>query len=160
MKTIHTSAGRLIFVDEEDFERVSKFRWHVTSHGYAATNLSRRGPERGSLYMHRLILDAPPGLQVDHINGNGLDNRRSNLRLCRAGENRRNMRPVGGKSKYIGVYMGHLKKNKWHAGISVGNKHVHLGSFPTEEAAARARDVASIKYFGEFARLNFPDDNK
>lgn len=101
--------------------------------------------------MHRLILDAPKGMQVDHINGNGLNNRRENIRLCTHEQNSYNQQKPYGSSKYKGVCR---KRGKWDAQIRASGKIIWLGSFATEDEAANAYDEAALKHFGEFAFTN------
>ncbi len=106
--------------------------------------------------MHRLITRAPKGKVVDHENGDGLDNRRANLRVCDHRQNRRNhQRPrKGGASRFHGV--GWWKRDqKWRAKISVDGRTIHLGYFADEEDAARAYDQAAREHFGEYASTNF-----
>ncbi len=104
--------------------------------------------------LHRVITNAPRDKQVDHINGNTLDNRRCNLRICTASDNMKN-RVIGknNKSGYKGV-LWRAERKRFVATIFAGNKQVHLGTFKSREAAAEAYDQAAIKYFGEFARTN------
>jgi hypothetical protein len=110
--------------------------------------------------MHRMVMKAPPDMLVDHINQNGLDNRRSNLRLATGAQNQRNAHGRGihrGKpssSRFRGVSRSGMK---WSAHISVNGKNIRLGTFRTEEQAARAYDTAARIYHKEFARLNFDD---
>jgi len=105
--------------------------------------------------MHRVILDAPMNMLVDHINGNGLDNRRENLRICTNTENLRNRgKDRDNTSGYKGVVIKKGEK-KFRAQIRVNQKTIHLGSFSTPEEAARAYDDAAREYFGEFAWTNF-----
>jgi hypothetical protein len=103
-------------------------------------------------------MDAPKGLLVDHRNLNGLDNRRSNLRLATHGENNQNKRKrKGASSRYIGVSFEKRIK-KWSARIMYKGKAIWLGNFKNEIDAALAYDKAARKYYGEFARLNFPEE--
>ena len=108
--------------------------------------------------MHRLILGAPLGADVDHRDGDGLNNTRSNLRLASRSQNMANVtRTVhGASSKYKGItFIARLRLHPWKAQITVGGQHIDLGRWATEEEAARAYDAAAVKYFGEFARTNF-----
>jgi hypothetical protein len=108
-----------------------------------------------TLYLHRLILGVNhPKLVVDHIDGNPLNNSRENLRVCTSRENSRNMGKRTG-AKYRGVNYRKDRKT-WRAVIKVDYKFIHLGTFDTAEEAAYAYDQAALRYFGEFARTNFP----
>lgn len=110
--------------------------------------------------MHRLITDAPAGLQVDHINGDKLDNRKENLRVCTQHENRMNLaKPKRNSYKFKGVAFN-TQYGKWSANISVNGRANYLGLYISEEDAAHAYDYYAKKYFGEFANLNFPNDNQ
>ncbi|HLK61573.1 MAG TPA: AP2 domain-containing protein [Chthonomonadaceae bacterium] len=146
------------WVDEQDAERVRAYRWYPSPQAtttYAITRINQGG-KRTSLYMHRLIMQPQADQQVDHINGNGLDNRRSNLRVCSLQQNLRNTgNQAGSTSCYKGVYW---KKSvgRWVARISVEGKQRHLGYFRDEEEAACAYDRAARIAYGEYARLNFP----
>lgn len=104
--------------------------------------------------MHRVLLGAPAGVDVDHIDGNRLNNTIGNLRLCERRQNLMNSRKrTATTSKFKGVYW--LAANrKWRAKINVEGKSKHLGCFAAEEDAARAYDQAALIYFGEFARIN------
>jgi hypothetical protein len=114
------------------------------------------------IYMHRLITGAGPKHQVDHRNGNGLDNRRLNLRIATGTQNRANQGPLrmrnGRASQYKGVYRDN-RRDRWTASIQIDRQSHYLGRFANEEAAARAYDAAALEAWGQFARLNFPVDN-
>lgn len=106
--------------------------------------------------MHRVIMGEPRGLVVDHIDGNSLNNRRSNLRVCTVSQNHQNQRFRGGLSRYKGVCF--LKKiNKWRANIGFDGRRMHIGCFDNEVDAAKAYDRKAGELFGEFAYLNFPE---
>jgi hypothetical protein len=102
--------------------------------------------------MHRLLLNPPEGVEVDHINGNTLDNRRANLRICTHAENSRNRR--GRSNSKSGVKGVTPYPGGWRATINVNGKNVHLGCFTNIDDAAEAYDEAATRYYGEFARTN------
>jgi HNH endonuclease len=145
--------GKVALVDAEDLATVLNYKWHAFPIGhtwYAATSVNGRRS-----YLHRMILRAPQGLVTDHKNGDGLDNRRENLRLCRQGQNLQNMKNLrGGHSSYKGVSKSVCRENPWRAYIQVKKRMIHLGVFPTERAAALAYNTAASRYFGAFALLN------
>ena len=103
--------------------------------------------------MHGLIMPAPDGQFVDHINGNGLDNRRENLRLVTHQQNSFNQKHHGGSSKFKGVSIDRIS-GSWRAYITVDGKRKHLGRHGTEIDAAKAYDMAAKEFFGEYAKLN------
>lgn len=157
MKEIPLTQGKVALVDDEDYAAMSHHRWYVAC-GYAAART--RGPhsQRRGLRMHRMILDIPDGLQADHIDGNRLNNQRHNLRVCTCAQNQYNRKkPITGTtSQYKGVHWV-ADRRRWRASIKVDNQFHHIGHFVNEEAAAHAYDAAAREYFGEFARLNFPE---
>ena len=157
MREVPLTNGMVALVDDEDYARVSAHRWayNPKGRGYAQCRIGgRRNPKY--VQMHRCILDAPVGFQVDHINGNGLDNRRSNLRLASRSQNQQNtLAKTGGTSKYKGVHFDN-EKQRFRARIRKGGVEIRLGRHSTEEEAALAYDAAARKVFGRFARLNFP----
>jgi len=160
---IPLTQGKVALVDDEDAERVLAMRkWWAARRGktyYAVARVAGSHPRREVL-MHRFILGAPPGTEVDHCNGNGCDNRRDNIRVCSHGENQRNVGKwyIGG-SRYLGVSW-FRRTQKWRARICVNSKHITLGYFNDEVEAARAYDEAARKYHGEFATLNFPQEGE
>lgn len=162
MKEIPLTQGKVALVDDADAAIVAPYKWYASRHRgtfYARTDTGGRLVRR-RLAMHRVILGlgAGDGREVDHINGNGLDNRRANLRICTHAENLRNRGPQrNNRSGYKGVSLH--PDGKWTAHISInGSRNVrYLGLFSTPEDAARAYDAAARDLFGEYARLNFPD---
>lgn len=153
MKTcfIPLSHGKWAQVSLEDSARVAEFKWTYGEHngaGYAY--------KTGGLRLHRFLCGAKPGEEVDHVNGDPLDNRRENLRLCSREENSRNTRKWKSEthSRFKGVSRISGSK-KWRAYISSGRKQLSLGSFDSEEAAAKAYDHKARELFGKFARPNF-----
>ncbi len=154
-KLIPLTKDKFAIVDADDYERLSKYKWHALqdSNNYYARK--RRG--HGMVLMHRLLLNAPRGLVVDHINHNGLDNRKSNLRLCTVAENNQNSRPCTRPnkwSKYKGVTFDKNRK-LFMAAIIHNKKRYFLGRFDSETDAAKAYDKKASELFGEFAYLNF-----
>lgn len=153
MKIIPLSQGYSAFVDDADYELLRQYKWHVfiRSHSktkYAATIFYE--PTKRSVLMHRLILTVPIGKEVDHINGDGLDNRRCNLRLTDRAGNCQNRQKRG--DGYKGVKDN--KYGRWEARIQFNKRSLHLGTFDTAQQAAEAYNDAAVQYHGEFARLN------
>lgn len=146
--------GGFAIIDAEDVSRVDWRSWHRHSAGYAAAREEYEGRPR-TIYMHRLLCPVPPTMEVDHINGNRLDNRRRNLRPATAQLQRVNQiaRP-GSASKYRGVTAARGKAHPWEARFG----RTSLGAYATEEEAARAVDRYLREQFGSFARLNFPEE--
>ena len=151
------SQGLFTNVDEPDYALISNHTWYAAKERrrvYARRN-SRGGPTK-FVKMHRTIAGAPVGVEVDHINGNGLDNRRANLRLCSNPENTRNQGlSIANTSGFKGVTW-RRKECCWRAQIGHDRANIYLGSFPTAIEAALAYDAAARRFFGAFARPNFP----
>jgi hypothetical protein len=156
-KRIKLTWGKYAIVDPDDYQRLSKYNWCAvkrTRTWYAYTFTIDGKP----LLMHRLVANAPKRMVVDHINHNGLDNRRTNLRLCTHQQNQRHRRPKRGcSSKYKGVSWSKTRM-KFRAMICLNAKRIHLGYFVSEIDAAKAYDKKARELFGEFAYLNFPED--
>ena len=149
--------GLYAIVDEADAELVSQYRWHpeVKKHlTYAWATISPK-PNRRVAFMHRLILGLGPGdPDVDHKDGDGLNNTRSNIRACSDSENQANRhRLQAATSRYRGVTW-HKGLQKWQAQIKVMGTNIYLGVFDSEDVAALVYNDAAIKHFGEFARPN------
>lgn len=154
MKKIPLTQGKVALVDDADYPKVAKYKWFLRKEkytGYAARSYKKPDGRVGVIRMHRLILDAPSHLDVDHINGNGLDNRRCNIRLCTRQENVWNTRARHGKtSRYKGVCWDKASK-KWKAQINIDGKKHSIGRFTKEKEAAKAYQKKAKEAFGEFA---------
>lgn len=142
---IVTAKGETIIIDPDDVKRLSKHTWHVDSRGYAAAYIGGK-IER----MHRYLLNPGAEYHVDHINGNRLDNRRSNLRRATPSQNSMNRMTILSSTGVMGVYR---HDGKFVAQIEVEKRSVHLGVFLNVDDAAKARRAAELHYFGEFAPI-------
>lgn len=152
MKEIKLTRGKVAIVDDEDFEWLSKWKWHVTTSGYAV-RAQTVGPNKEiKIYMHRAVVSAPAGQWIDHINRLRNDCRKENLRPCNRMQSSWNTTRKKSKSGFWGVYK---TKNRWRAQIKVYGKFKTLGSFTDINEAARAVDRAAKELRGEFAILNF-----
>jgi len=158
MKEIKLTQGQITQVDDEDYEYLNQWKWGL-KRGRNTCYVIRSNKVKGKSIitrMHRVIMNNVKGMVIDHIDHNGLNNQKSNLRVCTHKQNLMN-KVARGKSKYLGVSYNNLGFIR--ARISVDLKEIHLGYFKTEEDAAKSRDIASVKYFGDFASLNFPTNN-
>lgn len=146
-------------VDDEDFEWLNQWKWYARQSRtmiYVHRYSYKDGKSR-SICMHRLITRASDDFQVDHINHNGLDNRRINLRKCTPSQNQGNSRlRVSNTSGYKGV-VWHKRDNRWRAVIKINGDRKYLGEFFCIVKAAKAYDAAARKYHGEFANTNFKE---
>lgn len=152
MRKIPLTRGKYAVVDEVDYAILNMHKWYCFpgKKTFYATRV-RGGGDNTLARMHRVILDAKEGQIVDHINGNGLDNRRSNLRFVTSRENALN------RSKSRGaIYKGVSKvRDKYRARIRLPNNILHLGYFLCPKLAAKAYDRAALRHFGQYAKTNF-----
>lgn len=164
MKYIELTKGKKTLVDDEDYEFINQHKWHLSSHGYAVRTTktpSVAGKRHGKMIgMHRVILNTPSDMVVDHINGNKLDNRKSNLRNCTQAQNCQNQGlRRNNTSGYKGVHFHKQRINKWQARLHFtdenGKRKVkHLGFFDDPKEAGTAYNQAAQEQFGEFAKVN------
>ena len=152
-KEIQLTQGKVAIVDDDLFEYLNQFKWHIASGRYAATNMKINGKSK-SIYLHRFIMNVSKDMQVDHIDNDKLNNLKTNLRICTHSQNMIN-RPVynNSKSKFKGVIF-YEKLKKYIARIKFKNKEYYLGVYTNPIDAARAYNDAALKYHGEFAHIN------
>ena len=152
MKEIKLTQGKTAIVDDEDFKELSKFKWYC-NHGYAVRCIALETGRQKTAWMHTAIMGEQKGLEIDHINGNPLDNRKENLRHVTHAQNQCNSIARGGSSKYKGVCWK-KERGKWFVQIQKNGKRCHLGYYKTEQDAAIAYNEAALIHFGAYARLN------
>ncbi len=153
-KMIPLSRGLMVIVDDKDYSWLSQWKWSAVFCGADRRRCYAQRVEQGkTIRMHRLVLGlTDPKIQCDHKNGNGLDNRRENLRAATGQQNSRNQHKPG---QYKGTSLD-KRDGRWSAYIRSGGKRISLGRFSNQEDAARAYDEAAFEHYGEFACLNFP----
>lgn len=165
-KEVPLTQDKVALVDDDDYPVVSRYKWHAM-HCYEHLWYAATGH---NTYLHRFILNPPRGYTVDHINGNGLDCRKENMRICKLSDNVKNRHCYAGqpikekgrrphrlnrnnRSGFLGV-CHHPLSNKWRAQIIINGKYKHLGFFDVPQQAAEAYDQAALKHYGESARTN------
>lgn len=154
MKEIPLTQRKVALVDDEDYAEISKYNWHAENH-YHTFYAKRRLNAWENISMHNQILGVKG---VDHKNRNGLDNRRENLRRATKSQNNMNSRARNGK-RFKGTTESKSKKiHPWVAQAHINGKKTYLGCYKTEEEAARAYDTTVKVFYGEYARLNFPEE--
>lgn len=157
MKEIPLSQGMAAIVDATDYDFLMQWKWYAmkSRHTFYAYRSCRLPDGRKTtIYMHRQIIGFP-SVKTDHKDGNGLNNRRCNLRLATRSQNRANTPSIGGASRYKGVHYD-KKRQRWIASIREAGKSKRLGRFKTQEDAAKAYDREAYARWGEYTYLNFP----
>lgn len=165
MKTIQLTQGKVALVDDEDFDRLRQYKWYAKRcsrngslwYAYRSIPVADEGPT--ILAMHTTVMgDAPAGMEIDHRDGDGLNNQRENVRIATHEQNQANTKPHNGR-KYKGIYRDkRYAQPRYRAQIRRGGKVIYLGTFQTDIEAARAYDTKAKEMSGEFAWLNFPED--
>lgn len=151
---LKTRKGETFYIDDEDYPIVQGRAWYITKRGYVATSIRKDG-KVNNVNLHRLLIKTDGNVDVDHINGNKMDNRRTNLRICTHQQNSCNQKKRStNKSGYTGVSF-FKATGQYEAYIWCNYKKIYLGLFDSAVEAAMARDKAALIYHGQYARLNF-----
>lgn len=160
MPELELNNGHTLLFDEADVELIGQHTWTAVKNRqtlYAQSEVQVDGRRKG-VYLHRLLVDAPSAMQVDHKNGNGLDDRRSNLRLATRSQNQANRGPTAASTTgYKGV--GQKPNGKYFAAVNFGGKYFRLGCYHDPWEAAQVYNAKALELWGEFAYLNTPIQN-
>lgn len=153
MRTMTLSTGEVALLDDDDYERFAAFRWTRSKSKRTSYAIRSGGGGDSTVYLHREVAGAVQGQEVDHVNGNGLDCQRRNLRLATRSTNMANTRLYrSNTSGFKGVTR--TRSGRWMAQVMVDYRHICLGTFDDPTVAARAHDAGAVRYFGSFARTN------
>ncbi len=155
IRYIPLTKGLFAMVDAADYERVSQHTWTALCVGKNV--YAYRKDRAKTIRLHQFLMNPPKGMVVDHIDGNGLNDRRSNLRVCTKQQNSFNCRPIVGSSRFKGVHF-FKPTGKWRARIRHSGHEICIGYFDDEVEAAKAYDRKAHELFGEYAYLNFPEE--
>jgi hypothetical protein len=151
MKTIQLTRGKVAIVDDEDYESLSKHKWCFNI-GYAARGVKKNG-KQSRIWMHRVINKTPKGMVTDHIDGNGLNNQKSNLRSCTHYQNIHNTKMHKDNASGMKGISWSRRDKRWQAQIMVKGQRISLGSHTTAQSAYAAYCDACTKLHGDFARV-------
>ena len=153
MINIPLTHGRFALIDDEDYKKASKWRWRVIQNRYVEGR--RLTNQKENIRLHRLILDAPKDMDVDHIDYDGFNNQKSNLRLCTTAQNIQRQRPQtrSKTSRHRGVFWD-KSRNRWTAKVRKCGKDILIGRFKTEIEAVKIWNEKAKELFGEYAYIN------
>lgn len=163
MKEIILTQGQIALVDDEDYEWLMQWKWHIIR-GRRKIYAVRKTKDKKSIFMHRAVferhgIEIPEGMEIDHRNGDGLDNEKNNLRVASRQQNQMNKNGnKNSSSKYKGVSWN-TRNKRWHSSIKIKGEKTYLGCLKDEKEAALAYNKAAIIHFGEFANLNIVDSS-
>ena len=153
---IPLTRGLFALVDSDDYKMLVSYKWYACTNGYAARSERVSKTKQDCVLMHRFIMNAPKGVEVDHIDGDRLNNSKSNLRFCNRSENRRNSCASNKTSRFKGVSWNKNEK-RWKASIVFNLRTYSCGTFKDEVEAACAYNRKALELHGEYARLNRVD---
>uniref|UniRef100_A0A6H1ZQL7 Putative homing endonuclease n=1 Tax=viral metagenome TaxID=1070528 RepID=A0A6H1ZQL7_9ZZZZ len=157
MKEIRLTQNKVALVDDEDFEYLNQFKWYAHKYPntyYAVRHIRLANGKQATIPMHRVILNVPKGMETDHKNQNGWDNRRMNLRICTRQENMMNRNSYKNSSSRFKGVVWHKRNKKWQAQIRYNGRTIYLGRSFSEREASFMYDKKAIELFGKFAKLN------
>ena len=153
----YTEEGRCFYFDKEDYDLIKAYYWSIDEDGYVLNWVNR-------IWMHRLVMNCPPHLQVDHIHHNKVDNRKNELRICTNQQNSMNHNIARNNTHGATGVFYDKRRDKWYAGITINGKYIHLGTYINKEDAIFARREGEIKYYKEYAiqesKYNINDNNE
>lgn len=151
MKKIPLNKGKFATIDDKDFEELGQMRWELDGNGYVYSR-SQRNRSVKRIWLHKLLLDCPRSMEIDHIDGNILNNQRANLRVVTHADNLKNQKLRKNNTTGLNGVGWFGAGKKWRARIMVDYKEIHLGYFEDKQEAIKARRKAEQTYFGEFTR--------
>ncbi len=157
MATVQLTNGPVALVDDADLQIVRSMKWYAHYDHGTGKPYVRSTTNRGAVLLHRFLTNAPAGVPVDHKNGDGLDNRRSNLRLTDGSGNQANRATLPRNTSGFRGVTFNRRVGKWQATVRARGANYYLGLFQTAEEGARAYDAKARELFGEFARPNFEE---
>ena len=155
MKQIPLTQGKFAIIDDKDFEYLNQWKWTYDGR-YAIRSVAFTVGKRSKIYMHRIILNTPVGMDTDHIDMNRLNNQRLNLRICTRTQNMMNRgKQKNNTTEFKGVRL--LRGHTPQAQILINGKNTHIGTFPDKISSAKAYDKVAREYYGEYAKTNFTE---
>lgn len=159
MKLIKLTKGKFAKVDDSNFDYLNQWKWHISAYGYATrTTYSGHGHKTRKvivIYMHRLILNVQKGMEVDHINYNPLDNRRSNIRIVTRSQNMMNRKLLKNNTSGFKGVSWNKRIRRWSVELTFNQKKIHIGHYQDIKIAAKKYDEKAKELFGEYSRINF-----
>lgn len=150
MKKIQLTQNKYVLVDDEDYIKLNQYNWHVCKGKSTYYAIRRSCKLKKTIYMHRVIMNPPNNLNIDHINHNGLDNRKENLRMCNQSQNLGNSRISKHNTSGMKGVCWDKRNKKWIVRIKIYGKNKHLGRFKDKNSAKNVYEKAAKQHFGSF----------